>query len=90
MDIAPAPRIAALERRDHRMPRRIEMLQRVGMLRVFTTAHVAARETDAQLCPRRTDGDAVLAAVGARRYFVNLGEMFALLRHLQQSWGVDF
>ena len=83
MDVTPAPCIAALERCDHRMGGRVEMLQRVGVLRVFTTAHVAAGQTDAKLGPRRTDRDAFLAAVGARRDVANFREMFALLRHFK-------
>jgi hypothetical protein len=68
------------------MARRVEVLQRVCMLRVFATSHVTAYEADTQLCPRRADGDAFLAAAGAWRYIIaNLGEMFALLGHCAES-----
>src|SRR5439155_17429707 len=83
MDVTPYPWIAILEQCDHRKGGHVEMLKRMNVLRVFTTAHVAAGQTDAKLGPRRTDRDAFLAAVGARRDVANFREMFALLRHRQ-------
>ena len=51
------------------------------MRRILAAADVAAREADAKLRPARSDREAVLAAVGARRDVGDLGEVFALLGH---------
>lgn len=64
------------------MPRRIEVLERVRMMRILATADMPAREADAQLRPRRSDREALLATVRPRRHvFGNLGEMLAAIGH---------
>src|SRR5256885_846604 len=65
VDVAPAPLLPALERRDHGMAGGIEMLQGMRMARVLAAADVAAREADAQLGPGRSDREAALAAACA-------------------------
>ena len=54
-----------LERRDHRMARRVEMRKRVRMRRIFAASGVTASEADTNLRPFRTHPDAILATVGA-------------------------
>ena len=49
------------------------------MLRVFTASHVPAREAYPQRRPWRSEREATLAAVGARRDLPDLAEMLAVL-----------
>ena len=77
MHVAPAPRFAALERRDHRVAGRIEVLQSVRVLRVLATADVAAGEAHPKLVPGRAARETLFAAIGAGRDFPDLAEMLA-------------
>src|SRR5206468_2704304 len=61
--------------------RRIEMLQCMRMRRILAAADMTAGQANAELRPCRSDREAFLAAVGARRDVGDLGEMFALLGH---------
>lgn len=53
------------------------MLQRVRLLRVFAAADVTAGQAHAKLVPGRAAGKALLAAIGARRDFLDFAEMLA-------------
>jgi len=55
------------------------MLERVRVFRVLAAADVAAGEAHAELVPARAVGQALLAAVGARRDFPDLAEVLAAL-----------
>jgi len=58
---------------------RIEVLQRVCVLRIFAATDVAAGEAHAKLVPGRAAGKTLLAAVGACRDVLDLAEMLAAL-----------
>jgi hypothetical protein len=60
------------------MARGVEVLCRVLVLRAITTADVTAFETLAQMNPRVTRLEAILAALGAGRYVVNVAEVRAM------------
>src|SRR5512143_1017279 len=55
VDVAPAPRLAALEGGDQRVPRRLEVTKRVRVRRILAAADVAAGEAHAKLRPLRAE-----------------------------------
>jgi hypothetical protein len=76
MHVAPAPRFAALERRDHRVAGRIEVLQSVRVLRVLAAADVAAGEAQAKMYPGVAGLQTLLATVASAlnlAYLVQVG-----------------
>src|SRR6201994_425576 len=63
VDIAPAPGLARLERRDDRVPGREGVPARVPKRRGITAAHVPAGQAQPQVRPRGPESQALLAAL---------------------------
>ncbi len=63
------------------MAGRIEMLERVRVLRILAASDVAARQAKPELVPGRADRHAIDAAVAARPYFTDVVEMLAAVGH---------
>src|SRR5439155_9002965 len=70
--VAPRPLLARLERADQRMAAASSVGARVAVGRVVATADLAALETDSQMQPRVSRGQAILAA---RDGFRELGDV---------------
>ena len=81
IDIAPAPRFARLERRDDRMPRRMEMLRRMPVLRIVATSDMAARTAQPQMHPRVAAGETLLASAAGRLVGPHGVQMAASIGH---------
>src|SRR5258706_15123227 len=81
VDITPAPVLAALERGDDRMLRRMVVLGRMLVLRVVATADVAAGPAQAKVHPGIADCEALLAAGGVRSVRHYELEMLAMRSH---------
>lgn len=73
--VTPAPVLSRLEGLDDRMLRFVEMLPCMLLRGGIATADVTAGETQAQMHPARADSQAILAALGARRYIANHFQM---------------
>ena len=85
--VAPAPVLPRLERLDYRVPACVEVLGSVLIWRCVATAYVPAGETLSQMNPRSAHPQALLAALGGRRYgFSYLIRVFAPLspQHLHK------
>jgi hypothetical protein len=85
--IAPAPVLSRLERPDYRVAACVEVLGSVFIGRCVATAYVPASQALSQMNPRIAHLQALLAALGGRRYvFSYLVGMFALLspEHLHE------
>ena len=65
------------------MTGRIEMLQRMRVLRILAAADVATCETYAKLGPRGADREAILAPPACRSHGLNVAEMLAKLGHVR-------
>src|SRR5919198_5748417 len=77
IDIAPEPVLARLERLHERVAGGVEMLGGMLVLRRVTAADVPANEALAQVDPRLSRFQAVLAAVRARRHIPDLVQVRA-------------
>src|SRR6266567_1617872 len=77
VDIAPAPGLCALERSDHRVAGRVEMLTRVGVRGILAAADMPARQAHAKLVPLLSNREAAFAARRARRYLLDGTHVFA-------------
>src|SRR5258708_36394355 len=62
IDIAPAPGLARLERRDDRVPNREGVPARVPKWRGVAATHVPAGQAQPQVHPRGSESQALLAA----------------------------
>src|SRR5262245_48371408 len=80
VQVAPAPRLARLERADDGVLRGPEMRRGMPQLRAVTAAHVAAREADAQMLPALAVPYAFLADARARRNLADEAQMLAARR----------
>jgi hypothetical protein len=58
---------------------RFEMLECVGVPRIFAAADVATGQTNAKLGPLRSKREALLTASSARRHPLDVAQMFATL-----------
>ncbi len=81
MHVAPGPGLATLQRCDHWMSGRIEVLQRVGVRRILAATHVAACKADPKRRPGRAEREATLTDRVARRKRPDLAEMPAIFAH---------
>ena len=81
--IAPGPRLTALEGRDYRMRRLVEMLECVPVFRILAASDVATGKTYTELVPGCSDRETALATVRARRYLPKVAEMLTRLGHSQ-------
>ena len=66
VDVTPTPVFTRFEGLDDRMAARKKMFSGVAIRRRFAAADVTASQTQAQMQPRRTDFQTILATVGAR------------------------
>jgi hypothetical protein len=85
--VAPAPVLPRLEGLDYRVPGGVEVFGSVLIWRCVATAYVPAGETLSQMNPRSAHPQALLAALGGRRYgFSYLIRVFAPLspQHLHK------
>ena len=67
------------------MTGRIEMRERMSILRILAASEMTAGETYAKLIPRGPERKALLAAVGARFHVLYLAEMFTTRVHVQET-----
>lgn len=63
------------------MAGRVEMLERVRVLRIFAASDMAADQTDAKLRPRGPDRETVLATLARREHGLDVAEVLAELGH---------
>ena len=81
VDVAPAPAFRRIVALDDRMAGRVEVLGGVTVRRAVAAADVAAGPAEAQMHPRRTDLQALLAAERARRHVADAGGVDAFVGH---------
>jgi hypothetical protein len=72
-----SPVFALFERPDDRMRRVVEVLGRMFVGRAVAAADVPAGHAHTQVDPVSADLQAIFAAIGTRRHFVNFGKMLA-------------
>ena len=72
------------------MTGRVEVLQRVRVLRVLAAADMTAGEAHAKFVPGRAVGETFLATIGARRDFLDRAEMLAAVAQGESLWRSDY
>ena len=82
IDITPAPIFTGLEGLDNGMAARMEMFGSVLVFRRVTAANMPANKAFAQVYPRVTNFQAILAAISTGRDIPDLIEMRTILCHL--------
>jgi hypothetical protein len=81
VEVAPAPRLARLQRSNQRVLRLIEVRRCMPVLRIIATSDVATGETQAQPDPGVADLEAVFASLRAWPHGANLIEMLTAVDH---------
>ena len=82
VDVTPAPIFAGLEGLDNGMAAGMEMFGSVLVFRRVTAANMPANKAFAQVYPRVTNFQAILAAISTGRDIPDLIEMRTILCHL--------